>query len=413
MKNKILIFTTCLSILTSCDPITQENGLAATQDKWSCISKFDDFLYQMVKIDRNDERFDLPIAYPSSPWELHTEIPKSVSDSSWTNIELARTYSGQTELWIRSRENIIKHSVGTEDFSIIPISPFDKSGEIYKDVEVRGLFEATTGNIIGVNLPKNYKTVWQKKIPLLSIYNEIENKFEFYDIGLEFREKQVGFGSVGMIPRDGVIITQSDGLIWIYQQQDGLYSYNPSSSELKHYKTSFDGVIQRMIASKEGYLLFSQKKEEGWKLSSGELVKYYPASQTTENIRVPFPRWPDYGSLLYTVSGDLWIGIHGYLSKDGSWILQSPDRLAYINLGASSESYNWAHPKLLFQSSNGYLWYTNKTGDALGVDGSAWYDPISEQGCWFTTESGNIVEDGQKSLWMAIDKKIYKYVLPK
>jgi hypothetical protein len=413
MKNKLPIFITCLGLLASCNPITQENNTTATQDEWSCINTFDDFLYQMVKIDRNDERYNPPTAHPSSPWEFNAEIPESALGSDWTNMELARTYFEQTELWIRSHENIIKYNVETKDFSIISNSPFDKSGEFYEDVEVRNLFLTAAGKITGVNEPKNYKTVWQKKIPLLSVYNEVENRFEFYDMGLEYREEQVGFGSVGMIPRDGVIIAQSCGLIWIYQQQDGLYSYNPESSELQHYETSFDGVIQRMVASKEGYLLFSQKKEESWEISPGELVKYYPASQTIENIKVPFPHWPDYGTLLYTDSGDLWIGIHGYRSKDGSWVLKSPNRSDYIHLGASSESYNWGQPTLLLQSSNGYLWYTNETGEALGVNGSAWYDPVSEQGCWFTTESGNIVEDDQKNLWLAIDKKIYKYALPK
>lgn len=414
MKKQLLTFWVCLGLLTSCNAHVQENSLVSiqpTKDKWNCISMFDDFLYQMVRIDRNDERYNLSTVYPSSPWELNAEIPVSVSNTTWTNIELAKTHSGQTELWIRSGGIIIKHNAETKIFSTVSASPYDKSGEIYEDVEVRGLFEIASGNIVGVNYPKNYNTVWQEKIPLFSVYSEVENKFEFYDIGLNYREQQVGFGYVGMIPRDGVIITQSGSLIWIYQQQDGLYSYNTTSSELQHYETLFDGVVQRMVASQEGYLLFSQKNEESWKLSPSELVKYYPASQTTEEMSVPFPRWADYGTLLYTSSGDLWVGIHGYQSKDGSWISKNPDRLAYINLGATSETYNWQQPDLLFQSSNGYLWYTNKTWDGLGVDGSAWYDPVSETGCWFTTESSNIIEDGQKNLWMAIGERIYKYAL--
>lgn len=372
----------------------------------------------MVKIDRNDlEQFNRSIIYPSSPWELSTEIPKSVFNEisngviTRTNIELTRIYSGQTELWIRSGENIIKHNMGTDDFLIISPFPYDKSGKIYEDVEVQDLFETTTGNIVGVNYPDNYDTVWEEEIPLFSVYSEAENKFEFYDVGLNYRDQQVGFGYVGMIPRDGVIVTKSDNLIWIYQQQDGLYSYNPIDSELQHYETSFDGVVQRMVASQEGYLLFSQKKEESWELSPGELVKYYPVAQTVEEIRVPFFRWADYGTLLYTNSGDLWIGIHGYMSKNGSWVLKNPDRLAYIDLGAGSDTYNWQQPDLLFQSSNGYLWYTNEIWDGVGVDGSAWYDPATDTGCWFTTESGNLVEDSQNNLWMTIGDKVYKYAL--
>ena len=419
MKKLLPTFLVCLGLLNSCNPITRENNLAPTQTaqvEWSCISTFDDFLYQMVKISRGDELYHLPTISPSSPWELNTEIPESLLNNIpqgmvRTNIELTRTYSGQTELWIRSGSNIIKHNIETDDFSIISAFPYDKNGKSYEDVLVRDLFEIATGKVIGVNYPANYDTVWKEAIPLFSIYNETENKLEFHDIGLKYRDQQIGFGYVGMIPRYGVIISKSNNLIWIYQQQDGLYSYNQINSELLHYETSFDGIVQRMVASQEGFLLFSQQIEESLALSPGELVKYYPSSQTTEEINVPSLYWADYGTLLYTNSGDLWIGIHGYLSKEGSWVLKSPNRLAYKNLGATSETYNWQQPKLLFQSSNGYLWYTNKKWDGLGVDGSAWYDPVSETGCWFTTESGNIVEDGQKNLWMVVGEKIYKYAL--
>jgi hypothetical protein len=362
----------------------------------------------MVKIKTNDERYNLPAIYPTSPWELYAEIPESVFTSESTNIELTRIYSDQTELWIRSG-NIIKHHIETNNFSIISDFPYDKNGKSYKSVQVRELFELATGKIAGINYPKNYNTVWEEKIPLFSIYNEAKSRFEFYDIGLRYEAEEVGFGYVDMIPRNGVIIAKNGNLIWIYQQQDGLYNYNPADSKLQHYETSFDGVIQRMMVSPDGFLLFSQKKTESFSLSPGELVKYYPSSQTTEEIRVPLLRWADYGKMLYTKSGDLWIGIHGYLSKDGSWVSKNPNMPAYINLGATSQTYNWQQPKLLFQSSNGYLWYTNKRWDGLGVNGSAWYDPTTETGCWFTTESGNIVEDSQKNLWMVIGEKIYKY----
>jgi hypothetical protein len=404
-------------------------SLQTPYDGWSCISGFNDFLYQMVKINRNDERFTSSIIdpssaiYPSSPWELSAEIPRTMlnhnSDNGIirTNIELARTHSEQTELWIRYGKNVIKHNTTTGDFALISTSPYKENGEIYDGVLVQDLFEAINGEILGVNYPESYSTVWKEAIPLFSIYNEDKNKFEFYDIGIKFRETQIRDGHIGLISRDGVIISKSSSLIWIYQQQNGLYSYNILNSELQHYKTSFSGIVDRMVSSNKGFLLFSQEKEDeliaSLKLSPGELVKFFPSTQTYEEIEVPFFRWADYGTLLYTNSGDLWIGIHGYLSNDGNWVLKNPNKFAYINLGSDSDTYNWVHPELLFQSSNNYLWYTNYTGDGVGVNGSAWYDPASETGCWFTTESGNIVEDSKKNIWMAINGKIYKYSISK
>jgi hypothetical protein len=410
LKMKLLIFF-CLGLVTSCNSITEHKNLSSTQsgqEKWNCISTFDDFIYQMVRIEREDKRFNLPSVYPSSPWELTGEIPKAVITNTSTILELVRNHFGQTELWIRSDQNMVKHNIDSNDFSIIPFSPYDDEGDFYEDVEVRDLFESATGNVMGVNYPRYYNTVWQVEIPLLSIYNEDENRFEFYNIGLNFRDQQVRFGSDGMIPREGVIVTNRNGIIWIYQQQDGLYSYNPINYELRHYETKFDGVVQRMIAAPEGYLLFSQKTDDSLVLSPGELVKYYPSSHTVDAISVPLFRWPDYGTLVYTNSGDMWIGFQGFLSKDGTWVSKNPNRFDYFNLGYSSQTYNWHQPELLFQSSNGYLWYTNSRGDGLGVNGSAWYDPVSETGCWFTTESANIVEDEKKNLWMVVGAKIFK-----
>lgn len=419
MKKHFLIFVVCLQLLlASCSPISQENNadaMATDQDEWQCIGTVDDFLYQMAKITRNDELYSLSDIYPSAPWELSAEIPETVYEEisnglvTRVNIELVREYSGQTELWLRSDDKIIKHNAGTENFSIISPFPYDQSGKTYLNVIVRDLFEISTGEIIGVNYPQNNNTEWDQPIPVFSKYNEFENRFEFYDIGLPYWVDGAGYGNLSMSPQDDVIISKSDEVIWIYQQQDGLYSYNPMDAELKHYETSFDGIVQSMVPSPDGFLLFYQEKQASWKLLPGELAKYYPDLNTVEKIRVPLFRWPDYGTWLYTDSGDLWIGIHGYLSKDGTWVLKNPNRLKYIHLGLNTESYNWAHPKLIFQSSNGYLWYTNENQDFLGVDGSAWYDPTSDKGCWFTTGSGNIVEDNLKNLWMAIGDKIYKY----
>ena len=231
-------------------------------------------------------------------------------------------------------------------------------------------------------------------------------------MGLKFRLSSTKFEWVGMIPRDGVIVTANQNMVWVYHQEDGLFSYNPQDSILKHHRIPLDGIVQRLALSPDGNLLLSQEMEgSNWTLTPGELILYNPQSSQHQKLNVPLFRWPDYGTLLYTDSGDLWIGIHGYLAQDGSWVLKNPKRYRYTNLGFSPQSYNWVHPKLLFQSSNGYLWYTAYSGDLLGVHGTAWYDPKTDTGCWFTTESGNIFEDINHTLWLLAGKRIYKYNL--
>lgn len=422
MKKRILIFLACLIPLTSCKLNAQESNHGSPQltqevsNEWNCIFSFESFVYQMVereKTFREDIKLNI---YPDSPWQLFTEIPENIPVKYGMDIELTSNHSGKTELWIRADSfNIIRYIVDSNTYSSFSAFPQDNNGDVYKNIVVQDLFEIETGKIIGINYPINYNTdfvEWNETIPLFSIYNEKENTFEFYDIGIK---NISGSNYIETLKQIGVI-AHNKNLIWIFQQQAGLYSYDTRTGNLKFYETSFEGNIQRILVSQDGFLLFKQEKgvppTSFWELSSGELVKYYPKSQITEEIDVPELPWAGFGNMLYTKSGDLWIGFHGYLSKNGSWILKNPYRTAYLNLGDSSITYNWNQPDLLFQSSNGYLWYTNEMVDAPGVAGTAWYDPVTEKGCWFTTESGNIVEDSYNNLWMVTGRKIYKYALP-
>ncbi|WP_420640850.1 hypothetical protein [Candidatus Leptofilum sp.] len=408
-----------LAFTTACASNSSESDIFSSRiDGWDCINSFDDFLYQMTEIGRNDPRYKLSDIYPPPPWEMVTELPESYLDIELSRgfgakIEIARSYLSQTELWIRNGDQtIFRYIPSTEDIFLISPYPYDNDGTIHKDVIVKDIFEVKDGSIFGVNYPKDHETVWREAIPLISIYNELDGAFEFYDIGLRYHADDIKFGWVGMIPRDGIIIANDENAIWIYQQQDGLYNYNLQNSLLHHHEVPFTQIVQRMVISPDGNLLFSQEKEgSNWTLHPGELIQYSPIFQTITEVNVPFRRWPDYGTLLYVESGDLWLGIHGFLSSDGDWVLRNPKRRIFTDLGRGSDTYNWAHPKLLFQSSNGYLWYTAYSGDFLGVQGSAWYDPAREIGCWFTTEAGIIVEDTQQTLWMVTDGKLYKLTL--
>ena len=54
-----------------------------------------------------------------------------------------------------------------------------------------------------------------------------------------------------MIPRDGVILANDKNTIWIYQQQDGLYNYDPLNSMLRHYEIPFSNSKCKIWARKQ------------------------------------------------------------------------------------------------------------------------------------------------------------------
>jgi hypothetical protein len=380
--------------------------------EWQCISSADVFLYQMIYTRRSASSF-----YPREPWEEQSEIPIStysnaMLDEKKSDLQMVRTIEENNEFWIQSGSAFIQFTPAINEINIIPFSPFDENGKPHEEIVVKNIFETTHGKILGINYPDDYHTNWNQAYPLFSIYNETKKAFTFYDMGLSYTSEEIKFEYEGITPRYGVIISRVDDLIWIYQQEDGLYRYDPDALSINHYETNFDGVVQTVLATHENFLWIGQEIDGEWLLTPGEVLKYYPDTQITEEIHVPFFRWPDYGNWIYTNSGDLWIGIHGYYSHEGKWVLKNPNRFAYTNLGTDSHTYNWQHPDLIYQSSNGYLWYKNIVGDGLGADGLAWLDPETNTGCWFTTEPANIVEDQNQTLWMVIGNRVYKYKIP-
>lgn len=385
---------------------------------WVCINNIHDFLFQMTGIARSDPRYKMQyegvLIYPPEPWLEFGELPSSFENlndeyGDGYVVELARKNS---DIWIRTNsKSLIILAVADETYSVLSSHPIDKSGYVYADVYVKDVFEFANGDVLGMNYPFGYHTVWETALPLFSTYNEENHTFEFLDIGLDFTAEEISFSWDGLIPRRGAIVTYNENELWIYQQKHGLYRFDTTTDELIHFDIDNDQNIQTIDPSPGGKLLFRREEKSGWELYPGELLLYDPITQTHEEVNVPDPHWPDYGKLLYTQSGDLWLGIHGYRSKDGEWNLQNPRRKAYIDLGRSTGRFNWSHPNLMLQSSNGYLWYSNNSGDFLGVDGTAWYDPNSRTGCWFTTEYGNVVEDHHDNLWMITRNIIYRLPL--
>ncbi len=409
-KITFLVLLGILGIVASCTPIQNKTN------EWNCIQSFDDFLYQMTEFKGDSRAINTAEIYPSTPWEFVAELPGTIFDKEsraryQTSIEFTRNREIQTELWIRGSENdLVVFFPESGDYSLLSSNPSDENGNVIKDIVVLDIFQISNGAIFGLNYPLNEGAFGQNKFPLFSIYNESEHRFEFYDIGLKYSGDTIRLGWVGMIPRDGVIVANSDDMIWFYHQQDGLFSYDVLNAKLLHHQISLDDIVQRIAITPDGNVLLSQeRKGSPWTLTPGEFIFYEPDNKQYHEIPVPRLRWPDYGKLLYTESGDLWIGIHGYLSIEGDWHLKNPSRYRYTNLGASPQSYNWSHPKLLIESSNGFLWYSAYSGDALGVHGAAWYDPETGAGSWFTTEAGEIIEDSSNVLWMIANSRIYKF----
>jgi hypothetical protein len=141
------------------------------------------------------------------------------------------------------------------------------------------------------------------------------------------------------------------------------------------------------------------------------LFKFLPDKGDTLLIEYPehVANWPLASGLLVDHTGQLWLGAIGYRDLEGNWnLMYRPYLNTYFdNLG----QYMYAAPQILFESSDGKLWY-NKYLDSAGyAEGTAWYDPATDTGCMFTNQSTNVVEDDEQQVWMVVNGILCKYLL--
>ena len=61
------------------------------------------------------------------------------------------------------------------------------------------------------------------------------------------------------------------------------------------------------------------------------------------------------------------------------------------------------------ESTDGRIWFHIARSDEWKTirSGTAWFDPVTREGCWFTSEAGPLAEDPAGNLWLLIDGVLY------
>jgi hypothetical protein len=121
------------------------------------------------------------------------------------------------------------------------------------------------------------------------------------------------------------------------------------------------------------------------------------------------------GTLYFDREGRLWLSNKGWLDfKDPAnpvWYEIIPSAVFLTDNGefvgdnpeGSRSRYGWREPSKIYQSSNGWYWFT--------ADGIIRLDPQEAEWCRFTTGRSPVVEDEDGYLWIVVYDKLYKYDL--
>jgi ligand-binding sensor domain-containing protein len=153
----------------------------------------------------------------------------------------------------------------------------------------------------------------------------------------------------------------------------------------------------------------------------GEQKKLFVYSPVTREAQPYYgiPNFERIGSpadLFFDRDGRLWVDNKGWLDFTGmgkpTWYEIIPSTAFLTDQGAFKTDdvegplnrYGFSRPIYIFQSSNGWMWFTT-------LNGIIRLDFEKEEWCLFTNGSSLVAEDNNGYIWISVFDKLYKYHL--
>lgn len=426
MKNPVLKLILFISFSMLCGTQTSAQRILPASQTEVCDNSYEIFAYDSSNWDMEADQSLL------QDWQLEAEIPlqNSLQNSAFNyyqrlEVALARTHNGQEEIWIkgyiyddmRLNPTIIKYYPDSSDWEFV--TPHIGDSEFY-----------ATELFLDSNNAVWAKTGWERvqdrsislNAPLLSKFDENTRRFEAASGGLEFSppvEYALGEQSINYASADmAKILLDENDIFWILIGNNGIYRYDPIQQVTEKQDDLQDIFIGPTALSSEGNIYIWAGTNSGgytprdfYTSTIGELLEFIP--QTGELVSLGMPStpdklWPRFSGLLSDQNGRLWLGSVGFLEANGTWHLLHIHAKAFMENDAN---FPWITPRPILESSDGRIWFSLFKDQGGYGEGTAWYDPRTEQGCVITNLPVNIVEDSQQQLWLLVQGKLYRHTL--
>lgn len=350
----------------------------------NCLETFENF--SRGDVYQNHEFWNDNVK-PSVPWSVYASSP--VTDDSTGSIRFIRSHNTKTkydntEIWIESgsREELQVYSVKLDSWETVSLEV------IGTDRIVNDFFLADDGTIWG----RTYWTI-DNKMTLLSRLNEETREFE----------------RVYELHKGRLLELDSDGVFWMLVDGDGLYTFDTESDSYSRVIDFPHIFAEEMTITDQGdiYFIVVDKEDPRWdpfypQLYPGSFLRFSKKTGELEEISLPEESWPLREGTLYDTGNQLWLDAVGYFDiETESWHPLYPDLSIYF-----SGDIFWGSPSLVLKDSYGIYWFALVFHRPIGT---AWYDPVSGNGCMFTTSLSPIAEDRDHNLWMYLDGDLYTW----
>lgn len=404
MKSTRMIVNLTAMIALLCGSMV---GCSPDERQDSCLRTFDSFAY-----DVGNGIYEMPahIIYPNSPWKMVAEAPiyqrnDVVIYSS--SMEFIKDVGEGQDLWVL--HTIKENSSVTSIIEIYHSKTklWDSiSGRIENtDLFVSDLFLTENGDVWGKVTSSDRKNDNGVDSVQLSKYDEKKQKFELVkNTEVSWTDDISNSRKLSLILYD-----KNSNKFWMLFENLGIFSYEINGGKLRGNLSISDFPITDAVLDRDEIILqvlpsaaFSQ--EHLFQLTNGSVLTYDIQTNSLKAVEVPREPWPRNSGLLVDKNGNLWLGSIGYRTKDDQWHLQIPDKNSFFG---SAGDEMLAPPRILFQSSDGRLWFSRDIDGNYSASGIAWYDNDAKSGCQISNSSGSIVENSLNQIWLLMDGKIF------
>lgn len=379
-----------------------------------CQFSFQDFAFATRNLPVNTQFPKEPVA----PWIESATIPvKQLPDLSEypfdTTLRTTLNIKGKTEIWIETLRwgmNVYPREAISVWYRYIVDdnmwTNFDPNSVLQPLKNPTGqLFKTTLDQVFHLENGETWVSYWSVfKMPEQIVYtlgrlNQISGRFEpMKDISAY--EK---------------VSAATSGQFWLYLPQNGFYLFDSRSGQTVLQINLSDRSIKSYSVGSDGSLYYvTLKKTEPVFELSGYAIYYYSRKSAIETM-IDIPayalKWPTFLSLFILRNGHMYADASGFRNTLGLWLplgnqsLTFPEIWNKNNLEQERE-YRYL-PQAVLESSDGRIWFRS-TRDLSLISGIAWYNPQTTQGCMVTSEEGNIFEDNQNRIWIAVNGKLYR-----
>lgn len=385
------LVTSCSSPLEMPTAQTLNNG-SEQSDK--CIGPvYENFAYPIKADDPNLSYPGLDLFIPPPhPWQVVSPIPEIDGMNDWrqqfVNVIQTRRVNEHFEIWVylsRGLEEgyLAVYRTDTKEWQVLPqrikTLIVDKNGSLwgsYFDGSVLSKYDEQTDIFISEKSTQGLPSVVKE-----------DNSYSYSQILLD-----------------------KDGMFWILIPKDGIYKFNPITSNLSKAFDIHDTFGDAKIAP-DGtiFVLFNEVTYQGDTPQVSYLLKFFETVTGKEGeyaLGYFLEPYPMPLTILIDSKGSIWLDNIAFIEDRTIYQIQrSPVFLSPVR--ESFNDYRYKRADVILESSDGRIWFLHQNNGMISLD------PEKNEWCWFTTYQSNIVEDSERNLWMIADGKLYKLALGK